>query len=533
MVTAMLAPTRWPESRRGLPVTGLPNSVAQLTEPRLLPLANKSCHSSHHLSQNSSDHLQHCISLYQQTNFDQPKSIMTESLENNVSEPFESLNISDSEPIDSSRIDIPAPPSTTNGRKAPAVNLAMSRVDWSRHQFGRARIAYDSYRLDTIKTILRPREQHLSSLKKEGASNDPVMQFLNKKLSDKFTKVSKAIEAHSTICARILETSTHPLIPNLYTGKDPSTSDQAIVRSTIRQLFRDWTVEGSSERDVIFKPILTAIRAIAKNHTKSDSENFAILVPGAGLCRLAVEIAKLAPSADVIANELSYHQILAVHWILSNREARQYAIQPWALQFSNHVSASDQFRSYLVPEENSIIIAPYQQARLDVEGDKVLLRCANLTVTPYDFRQYSNLGYEASMDVVVTAFFLDTAPNVAEYVATIKHVLKTGGTWINAGPLLWNCFENGPAGKLEGDLDDHEAARARQSGSRRFEKLKEQKAFEGKVELAWDEVMELIELMGFRIEVNDPDLGEAGYIMDTDSMLQATYKVGYFQVVKL
>jgi hypothetical protein len=36
-------------------------------------------------------------------------------------------------------------------------------------------------------------------------------------------------------------------------------------------------------------------------------------------------------------------------------------------------------------------------------------------------------------DSVVTCFFLDTAPNVVEYIMTIFRLLKSGGIWINFG----------------------------------------------------------------------------------------------------
>ena len=45
-------------------------------------------------------------------------------------------------------------------------------------------------------------------------------------------------------------------------------------------------------------------------------------------------------------------------------------------------------------------------------------------------------------DVVCTCFFMDTAPNALDYIATIHAALKDGGLWINNGPLMYH-FEGG------------------------------------------------------------------------------------------
>ena len=44
-------------------------------------------------------------------------------------------------------------------------------------------------------------------------------------------------------------------------------------------------------------------------------------------------------------------------------------------------------------------------------------------------------------DSVITCFFIDTAKNIIDYVETIYTTIKTGGGWINFGPLLYH-YEN-------------------------------------------------------------------------------------------
>lgn len=357
---------------------------------------------------------------------------------------------------------------------------------------------------------------------------------MREKMRVKIGRATEVVESHSRICESILQSSAY-FFP-ISTARENATSpdDQAIARASIRQLYRDWSAEAKDEREVCFKPILSAIQSIAQEHADSK-DSFRVLVPGAGLCRLACEVAKIG-SFPVVANELSYHQMLAVHWILASEQGtptRPFTISPWGLQFSNHIRAGDQFRDYKIPEPGSTILQDGQKPPvLMQEKDDVLLRCANLTVTPYDFRSYGAAEHTETFSVVTTAFFLDTAPNVLEYVKVINNVLQPGGTWLNVGPLLWNCFENGPGGRQEGDHDDDEAARVRQISENRQSSFSDVLLFDEKVELAWDEVIELIETMGFEVEENIPNLGAAGYIMDTESMLLPTYQVGFFRVTK-
>ena len=51
---------------------------------------------------------------------------------------------------------------------------------------------------------------------------------------------------------------------------------------------------------------------------------------------------------------------------------------------------------------------------------------------------YNDAEYMMTQDVVVTSFFIDCARNVLEFIETIHRVLKTGGIWINLGPLLYH-----------------------------------------------------------------------------------------------
>ena len=65
-----------------------------------------------------------------------------------------------------------------------------------------------------------------------------------------------------------------------------------------------------------------------------------------------------------------------------------------------------------------------------------------MSMTAGDFCSlYKQPEYASAFDAVTTCFFIDTAPNVIRYIETIRHCLKSGGIWVNIGPLLWH-FES-------------------------------------------------------------------------------------------
>lgn len=70
------------------------------------------------------------------------------------------------------------------------------------------------------------------------------------------------------------------------------------VRSTIKQYVRDWSLEGSSEREAAYDPILEALERCFHYVSFAQRNQLRVLVPGAGLGRLAFEIAWLGFSCQ-------------------------------------------------------------------------------------------------------------------------------------------------------------------------------------------------------------------------------------------
>ncbi|TGJ77128.1 hypothetical protein E0Z10_g10747, partial [Xylaria hypoxylon] len=118
-------------------------------------------------------------------------------------------------------------------------------------------------------------------------------------------------------------------------------------------------------------------------------------------------------------------------------------------------------------------------------------------------------------DAVAAVFFLDTAPNLIRYLEVIRHCLRPGGVLINVGPLLWH-WENHVPGHHgydgDGDYDENTSLGIADPGS---------------FELTDDEVIALVEKMGFVVETRESGL-RAPYVQDSRSMLQTVYNASYW-----
>ena len=92
--------------------------------------------------------------------------------------------------------------------------------------------------------------------------------------------------------------------------------DMGKVRSTLRQFAREWSAEGAAERRESFDPLLSELEA--RLPLAEQAKPPRVLVPGAGLGRLAYEVARRGYVAE--GNEWSYFMLLGSNFIL-NRPA--------------------------------------------------------------------------------------------------------------------------------------------------------------------------------------------------------------------
>lgn len=136
---------------------------------------------------------------------------------------------------------------------------------------------------------------------------------------------------------------------------------------------------------------------------------------------------------------------------------------------------------------------------------------------------YNQPDNREAFDAVATVFFIDTAPNLIRYIEAIRHCLKPGGLWSNVGPLLWH-FE---------DRKEKEKEKEKGNGNGNGDGEAAGIGEPGNVELTEEEVLSLIQRMGFRLEALPGDRQACGYIQDGESMLQNLYQPSHWVARKV
>ncbi|KAF3039354.1 hypothetical protein E8E12_005668 [Didymella heteroderae] len=293
-----------------------------------------------------------------------------------------------------------------------------------------------------------------------------------------------------------------------------SQNDMDKARSCISQFYRDWSVAGNIEREKCLGPVLQALDAEFSDRSQSnanlDRSDIKVLVPGAGLGRSVFDICQAGFSVE--GNEISYHELMASSLVLNHTEkAEQFSIAPFALSCSNHLSRADQFQTFTIPD-----IHPGTALATD-PGSKVPAH-KRMSMSTGDFCVlYSSPDYKETFDAVATVFFIDTAPNVIRYIEAVRNCLKAGGIWVNLGPLLWHQSPKVSSHDHE-EEHEHGHTHARDAGV----------GDPGSVELTNDEVLALVEHLGFSIEKQELCISETGYISNPRSMLQNIYRPVYW-----
>jgi hypothetical protein len=338
---------------------------------------------------------------------------------------------------------------------------------------------------------------------------------------DTFNRVDDAIDSNADIADSILACGLEAF--GLPPDPDPDSprnwhntataSDVSKAHTTMRQFYRDWSTEGRIERDVCYEPVLQDLRDL---HGDSPKPGIRVLVPGAGLGRLVFNLCLAGFSAE--GNEISYHQLLASSWVLNHTSRQEeYALYPFALQFSNIISRRQQLTKVMIPDVHPRSSVLGQATKLG-NGPSV----GTMSVSAADFLVlYSSQSHKDSFHAVATVFFIDTAPNLIRYVETVRNCLIPGGAWINIGPLLWHFEANPLTSDRESGVPEGDSQRSSQGIGEA-----------GRVELTEEEVLQLIERMGFRILKRDTQRHECGYIQDPQSMLQSMYRLSHWVAIK-
>ena len=190
------------------------------------------------------------------------------------------------------------------------------------------------------------------------------------------------------------------------------------VLTTIKQFVRDWSTEGSDERQACYQPIIDEIRRLFPPE-KVEPSKISILVPGAGLARLMVDLAKCGYTVQ--GNEWSLFMLIASNYILNKCQGTYHTtIYPFVHQSCNNWTNQDQLQPVRIPD-----IDPSDLPA----GINFSMNAGSFTDVYYE---------ENSWECIASCFFIDTAPNIIAYLETIQKILKPGGYWINLGPLLYH-----------------------------------------------------------------------------------------------
>ncbi|KZT26103.1 N2227-domain-containing protein [Neolentinus lepideus HHB14362 ss-1] len=218
----------------------------------------------------------------------------------------------------------------------------------------------------------------------------------------------------------------------------PTDADMDKLRSTLKQFVRDWSAEGKTERETCYKPMEDALVAhFARVPVEERWLSLRVLVPGAGMARLAWNIAKLGFACQ--ANEFSHYMLLASHFILNRTtEVEKHEVYPYVHSFSNLRDRPSLLMPVRIPD-----VLP---SSLPANSD--------FSMVAGDFEEiYGDEESPAEQwDAIVTCFFIDTAKNIVNYLRILHRILKPGGVWINLGPLLWH-FENNATNEPSVELD--------------------------------------------------------------------------------
>jgi len=191
------------------------------------------------------------------------------------------------------------------------------------------------------------------------------------------------------------------------------TSSYGSISSLMLHLLRDW----SSSCNVVDSTYLPAINLLSELLPDGGQ----VLVPGAGLGRLALEIA--GKGFQVEANDASRLFVTAADFLL-NRPPSGKTVFPIAHLFSENWSIAEQYLEIQVPEPAPASLLRHEQP---------------ISMVPGDFHAvYASGGAgHRKFDAVVTCFFIDTMTDFAGLVDTLNGLLGEGGVWINVGPLNW------------------------------------------------------------------------------------------------
>ena len=263
------------------------------------------------------------------------------------------------------------------------------------------------------------------------------------------------------------------------------------VRSTLRQIVRDWSSSGKIERDSCYAPLISAIQQHLAPITRENFGLQKVLVPGSGLGRLVFDLA--VAGFDAQGNEFSYFMLLMGDFIMNHSSEKEcFSVHPWLGGANNSMSRNDEFEMIKFPD-----ISPTRSVESAL-GD------VQMSVAAGEFLMcYDTPSGHSTWDAVATCFFIDTAPNVIEYIEAIHRILVPGGIWTNIGPLEYHWMTFRDEAKFQDD-----------------------DRYQQSVELSFDEIRRIILAVGFELILEERR--ECVYASHRECMKRTVFDTVYF-----
>jgi hypothetical protein len=259
----------------------------------------------------------------------------------------------------------------------------------------------------------------------------------------------------------------------------------------LAHLARDWSAAGHTVRQTLYPWCRDRMQVYYKdsnsnmNNDNSNNANRRILVPGAGLGRLAWELA--LDGWTVHALEASPVMAAAAASMLHYKNNHNnmedttdtIRIHPYAMDyFTNEVDGADRYESVTVPDVHPGLTTSSSSSSSSSSSNNsknkndnnnphstgavgslsftvgffgsdtaTAMTAVGRSSAPTDDTTTSDsttsgstapTALEQPYAAIVTCFFLDTATNVYDYLDAIAASVETGGLWINVGPLQWH-----------------------------------------------------------------------------------------------
>ena len=229
------------------------------------------------------------------------------------------------------------------------------------------------------------------------------------------------------------------------------------VEQILAHLVRDWSSDGASLRAAIYPWVEQQLHQHVPAEADSSSSSPRVFVPGAGLGRLAWQVAQEGYHVEAVESSFLMCAVAAfVFRKLAQAQSKfnttkktnseqhtracQVTIFPYTLDsFRNEVDSQRRYDGVQIPDLDALnrVIAKQE--------DDCSVGSLSYTIHQQDWtslflnnnslhRTYSGHLYHAT----ITCYFLDTATHVYDTIFAIYQALHPNGLWINVGPLQWH-----------------------------------------------------------------------------------------------